>query len=297
MVSVSKKVLIVGIKSFTGKYLEDELHAHGYDVYGCDIIQGNDSHYYKCDITKKNELIEIINSVKPNYIVHLVAISFVPHAEISEIYNINLFGTLNLLDAVLETNCSIQKILIVSSGNVYGEPAIEYIDENIRPKPVSHYANSKLAMEHMVNTYCDILPLIITRPFNYTGKNQHVKFLIPKIISHFRDKKETIELGNLGIVRDFSDVRFVTNAYRRLLESSATSETVNICSGYGIALTDIISYACNIAGYHIKVEVNPEFLRKNEIKTLIGVNHKLMSLIGKIDPIPIKETLRWMMID
>src|SRR6185369_10602733 len=164
---------------------------------------------------------------------------------------------------------------------------LEMIDENVRPEPVNHYANSKLAMEFMARAYFDRLNILITRPFNYTGVGQAGQFLIPKIVTHYRERRKEIELGNLDVVRDFSDVRFVAEVYKRLMECDYVSEIVNICSGRGISLQEIIGKISDMTGHTIKTVKKPEFVRKNEVKTLIGSNRKLISLIGdqKIYPI------------
>lgn len=143
----------------------------------------------------------------------------------------------------------------------------------------------------MARTYDDRLPLIITRPFNYTGVGQEEHFLIPKIVAHYRRREPAIELGNLDVVRDFSDVRFVVEVYRRLLESEARAETVNLCSGRGVALGEIIERMNQIAGHAIQVNVNPAFVRANEIRRLIGDNGKLQRMIGPLPIFPIHDIL------
>lgn len=292
---MDKKVLITGINSFTGVYLKKELVEHGYDVFGCDLFIDESKTNFKCNLVQLDEIKLVIENVKPDYIVHLAAITFVPHADTSEIYDVNLFGTLNLLDACLTKNVIPKKILIPSTANVYGTPNVEKIDESISPKPVNHYANSKLAMEHMVSTYFDKLPVIMTRPFNYTGVDQAEKFLIPKIVSHFEARKEEIELGNIDVIRDFSDVRFVVECYRKLLEIDISSEIVNICSGTGTSLKKIVEYCSKYSGYEIDVKVNPDFVRANEIKVLVGDNSKLFNIINDAKVIDIKETVEWML--
>ncbi|WP_137984288.1 GDP-mannose 4,6-dehydratase, partial [Pseudomonas viridiflava] len=84
------------------------------------------------------------------------------------------------------------------------------------------------------------LPLVITRPFNYTGVGQAENFLLPKIVSHFTQRESTIELGNLDVWRDFSDVRAVTSAYRGLLEARPLGKTLNVCSGVTHSLREVI---------------------------------------------------------
>jgi nucleoside-diphosphate-sugar epimerase len=283
--SPSKRVLITGANGFTGRWLGAQLTQAGYQVYGLTREPARTSAEIQADLGDPLALRAALETTRPDYIVHLAAITFVPHSDGAEIYRVNLFGTLNLLDAILAVELAPRKVLIASSANVYGNPAVEVIDETVCPAPVNHYANSKLAMEHMARTYDDRLPLIITRPFNYTGVGQAEHFLIPKIVAHYRARRPEIELGNLDVVRDFSAVAFVADAYQKLLECPQSGLTVNICSGRGIALGEIIANMNAIAGYSINVSVNPAFVRANEIRRLIGSNRNLFSLIGE-QPIP-----------
>ena len=135
---------------------------------------------------------------------------------------------------------------------------------------------------------------MIARPFNYTGVGQSENFLLPKIVSHFRKGARRIELGNLAIARDFSDVRMVAKSYRRLLAAAPGGEAFNVCSGRSHSLENLIDMMSDIAGYRIEVHVNPAFVRANEVLTLVGSNAKLARAIGNIEPTPLLDTLRWM---
>jgi nucleoside-diphosphate-sugar epimerase len=270
-----KKVLITAINSFTGKHLKKYLENNNYEVVGTTLAS--------CDITYKKDIINILNEYKPNYIIHLAAISFVAHENNEDFYNINTIGTINLLDAIIELNLKIEKIILVSSATVYGNQNKEILDESLCPKPTNHYGASKYSMECLARNYFDKLPIIITRPFNYTGIGQAEHFLIPKIISHYKEKKETIELGNLNVKREFNDISFVCESYIRLLKSDYSSEIVNIASQNPIALMTVIELMNKIAGYKIKVLVNPSFVRKDEIEILCGSSKKLFNLIGEVN--------------
>jgi nucleoside-diphosphate-sugar epimerase len=103
-----------------------------------------------------------------------------------------------------------------------------------------------------------------------------------------------IELGNLHVSRDYSDVEDVVAAYVALLESGAKSEVVNICSGRAIALLEIVSMMKDISDYDIEVRVNPKFVRENEVPRLIGSTAKLRSLVTLPPSRPFQETLRRM---
>lgn len=286
-----KKVLITGIDSFTGVHLSSYLENSGYDVYGTSLSKTAEKKY-KCDITNKEEILTVLNTVKPDFFVHLSGISFTAHGNSEDFYRVNTIGTINILDAFIESNLKPQKIIIASSATVYGNQGVEILDESMCPKPANHYGASKYAMECMAKNYFDRLNIIITRPFNYTGIGQAEHFLIPKIVKHFREKKEVVELGNLNVSREFNDVNYVCEIYKELLECHAKSEIVNICSNIGIKLLDVIDMMNKLADYEISVKVNPKFVRKDEISILTGSTTKLFELIGNKKQKNFKDTLR-----
>jgi nucleoside-diphosphate-sugar epimerase len=289
-----KKVLITGIDGFTGVYLESLLKRADYDVYGTVFPKSaHDKHLY-CDISDKQDILSALSAVKPDYVIHLAGISFVPHSDFKQIYDVNLIGTIHLMEALLELNMSPRKVILAGTANVYGNPSVKVIDEDVCPAPLSHYAASKLAMEYMARNLFDQLNILITRPFNYTGSGQGGHFLVPKIVNHYREGAKKIELGNLEVVRDFTDVRFVAEVYMMLMECDAMSEIVNICSGTGVALMDIIRTMNKLAGYEMQIQTNPAFIRKNEVSSLVGSNRKLSSFTGGLKPHPLEDTLKWM---
>ncbi|MEM5515319.1 NAD-dependent epimerase/dehydratase family protein [Henriciella sp. AS95] len=289
------KVFITGGDSFTGTHLRGALHQQGYETF-CSTNSGTTgSEWYDCDITDRSQITRVVADVQPDYIIHLAGISFAAHPNPAEIYNANLFGTENLLHAAANASPGVRKILLASSANVYGVTETEVQDEALCPAPVNHYAGSKLAMEHMAATWFERLPIILTRPFNYTGRGQTETFLIPKIVAHFARRAPTIELGNIDVSRDFSDVRDVCASYIGLMESGASSTVANICSGQLTSLQDIIEHCRDLAGHTIDVTVNPDFVRKNEIKKLCGSNARLQALAGPLEFRPIRETLDWML--
>lgn len=275
-----KTVLVTGASGFTGEYMVKALRAEGYHVVGTGHGTSEADETIHCDLTQQEQVAELVQQVKPQLVVHLAALSFVGHSRPAEFYQVNVIGTMNLLEALAGLPDAPEKVLIASSANIYGTPDVGQIQETVCPAPVNHYACSKLAMEHMVATWFSRLPIVVVRPFNYTGPGQGDHFLIPKIVSHFARGEAVIELGNTEVSRDFSDVRDVVAAYRQLLASDAHSTMVNICSGEPRSLGSIIQQMSDVAGYEIEVRVNPAFVRKNEIPVLVGSPEKLESLIG-----------------
>jgi nucleoside-diphosphate-sugar epimerase len=285
-------VLMTGARGFTGAYVRAELEQAGCRVVGA-VIADPTVDEMKLDLTDSANCRAVVEAVRPDYVVHLAAISFVQHADAGEFYRVNTIGTTNLLQALLDAGIAPRRVLVASSANIYGN-AGGVLSESQVPQPVNHYAASKLAMEQMVATYADSLPIVVTRPFNYTGAGQEARFLVPKIVSHFVRGERVIELGNLDVERDFSDVRDVARIYRQLLAADTAGQTVNVCSGYGYALRQIVSAMQEIAGYEIDVRVNQSFVRLSEVKTLIGSPLLLQSLIGEQTAIPLPQTLQWM---
>lgn len=285
--------MITGSNGFTGAYIKKAFEEKGYRVFG--LVQrraGNNE--FPCDLADKNALLNIVNDIRPNGIIHLAAKAFVGQQNQEEFYKVNLFGTLNLLQAINDAGLKPDKLIVASSANVYGQLDSSKIAEDVTLAPVNHYAISKLAMEHALKMWWDRIPTIITRPFNYTGPGQDARYLIPKIVSHYKARKKQIQLGNTNIAREFSDVRDVVQAYVRLYESRAQSEIVNMCSGCTYQLSEIISLMNQIAGYEIEVCVNPAFVRSNEIKVLGGDKSKLVRLSEFHYRYTIEQTLKSM---
>lgn len=295
MQKANKRALITGIQGFTGRYMADELRASGYEVVGTGSQALDAPDYHQVDLTDGLGLRALLAEVQPDVIVHLAAIAFVGHGAAEAFYQVNLLGTRNLLEAIAACGKAPECVLLASSANVYGNVSEGMLDEQTPPAPANDYAVSKLAMEYMARLWCDRLPIVIARPFNYTGVGQAENFLLPKIVSHFHRKADTIELGNLDVWRDFSDVRAVVQAYRGLIEARPLGQTVNVSSGHTHSLREVIAKCTAITGHSIEVQVNPAFVRANEVKTLCGDNARLRGLVPGWQTPSLDETLGWML--
>jgi nucleoside-diphosphate-sugar epimerase len=297
---MNKTVLVTGADGFTGGYVTRDLAVRGYRVIGLTRRDMPAADFPQCatlvsaDLMDQPALEAIIGEARPDAVMHLAAISFVAHGDADAIYTTNLNGTRHLLEALKRTHRP-DSVLLASSANVYGNATPGAISEDAVLAPANDYAVSKVAMEFMAGLYRDSLPLIVTRPFNYTGVGQSENFLLPKIVSHIRRGAESIELGNLDVARDFSDVRMVAEAYRRLIENpAAVGQAVNICSGKAHTLKEVIRMACDIAGREIEVRVNPAFVRANEVRVLQGDRTRLDSVAPDLPAYDLSDTLRWM---
>ena len=293
-------LLITGAAGFTGRHLIGAANQKGFRCIAMaqhEAQQESDPYpTLIADLLDPASLEQAILEAKPDYIVHLAAISFVAHGSVAEIYQVNQLGTINLLDAIRKIAPEIKKVLIASSANIYGNTTALPITESVPPAPVNHYGMSKVTMELATRLYPD-LPIVLSRPFNYTGCGQSPNFLIPKIVDAFKAGKREIELGNLDVSRDFSDVRDVVAAYLRLLETDISAPAYNICSGTATSLLSVIDTLNKLAGYDIQVSINPDFIRGDEIKTLYGSPALLDAAIGNYRKYALTDTLVWMLAD
>lgn len=277
-------ILLTGSNGFTGRVF----HAHA-RAFGHAVLE------LTSDLTDKNKIRDEVLAIQPDWVVHLAAISFVGHADESAFYAVNVVGTMNLLGALAALPVKPRKVLIASSANIYGNSEASPLSETTPPSPVNNYAMSKLAMEHMALTHAGTLPMVLVRPFNYTGPGQSPSFLIPKLVNHFARRAPGIELGNLHVEREFNDVRMVCEAYLALLERGLPGETYNVCSGQTHSLRGVIDRLERLTGHQMAVTVNPAFVRANEVHRLCGSPAKLLSCVGELAPYTLDDTLQSML--
>jgi GDP-6-deoxy-D-talose 4-dehydrogenase len=294
------RALITGMGGFTGRYMAARLIAGGYRVWGTVRSQERvprETTPIAADLLDERALADAVETVRPDVVLHLAAISHVANGDIARTYAVNVVGTRNLLEALARLSHVPRAVLIASSANVYGNATQGIIDESVAPQPANDYAVSKLAMEYVAKRWNAQLPLVIARPFNYTGVGQSPDFLLPKIVAHYARGERSISLGNIDVSRDFSDVRDVVDAYARLIEVAPRGETFNVCSGTGWTLQAVLDALSRIAGYAIDVTVDPRFVRANEVRQLVGSRAKLDAVIGEMARVKLEDTLRWMLED
>ncbi len=298
-----KRILITGAHGFTGLHLIDRLAGEGHELHGLVHHPAPRSHSaihaeHVADLRDLAALERIIGQVEPDQVIHLAAIAFVAHGDASELYSSNILGTRNLLQALATASYRPDAVLLASSANIYGNRREGVLDETISPEPANDYGITKLTCEALGRLYDDRLPIITVRPFNYTGRGQSEQFIIPKIVAHAKARKPVIELGNIDVARDFSDVRAVVDSYARLLVApSAVGGVFNVCSGQAHALSEVIDLVSHLSGHTMEIRVNPAFVRADEVRTLCGSRKRLESVIGAVSVPSLEQTISWMLDD
>tara|TARA_Y100000389_G_C17333878_1_gene449573 strand:- start:150 stop:995 length:846 start_codon:yes stop_codon:yes gene_type:complete len=278
------KILLTGSDGFTGLHFIKK--CNDLDI---DIIP------LKSDLLNLNNLLEETKYLDIDYVVHLAGISYVAHNNENIFNSVNVIGTKNLLMALKDMKKRPIKILLASSANIYRSIKSNLITESSPLEPINPYAKSKLEMEKMaIESYENIFKFIIVRPFNYTGRGQNDQFLIPKIISHFKRKLNSIELGALDVKREFNDVRYVVDCYISLLKNLDHNEIINICTGNSFSVNDVLNKIQRIANHYPEIKINQDFIRKNEVQNLSGSPKRLVKASMIKNNYSLDQTLMWM---
>ena len=286
--------LVTGGSGFTGRYLIAHLKRQGHRVVALASQACGADETHHIDLNDHEAMANLIGRVSPQQVYHLAALSFVGHPTPLDFYRVNVLGTQTLLDALAALPTP-PRVLVASSANVYGANAQAVIDEQVPPAPVNHYANAKLAMEHTARTYAERLSLLIARPFNYTGPGQAAHFLVPKIVQHIQQRAPRIELGNIDVSRDFSDVRDVVDIYSQLMHhwpaQAASGSVVNVGSGEAVSLQQLITTLEQQSGHRMEIQVNPAFVRSNEIPELKACIKRLTAWVPGVERRTLHTTL------
>lgn len=291
MAARSERVLITGATGFTGRLLVERLRQNRREVMA--FSNGADDEGVRnVDLRDFHSLTQAFSQIRPSAVVHLAGIAATDHSDIGEIYSANVVGTANLFGALAAVNIEPQIVVVASSAQVYAAPKDDApLTEDSPLAPQSHYAVSKRTAEDIARIYSSRFPVIVTRPFNYTGPGQSPSFLVPKIVQHYAEGKSEIRLGNLDLFRDFSDVGRVVEAYYRLVSEPIDPDTINICSGHSVHLTDIPKILEEISGRTIEVITDPSLVRGNEPHVIAGSPSRLETLVGPLPNPEFRETL------
>ena len=159
---------------------------------GYEVIRGAQPEF---DLLRPDLMTAAVEAANPDFVIHLAGISFVAHDNAAALYAVNT-GTTSFLKALEPQAARLRKVILASTSQVYGNATDDPITEQTPTAPVSHYACSKLAMESMARTWFNRLPILITRPFNYTD-GASIQFLVPKLVDHFRRRAPVVQRGNL----------------------------------------------------------------------------------------------------
>lgn len=300
---VKMKVLITGINGFVGQHLAKFLLSKNIEVYGIGINKSTklkNIKYIKADVTKKDELLNILKVSKPDMIFHLAAVSSIRLCENNPklTKKVNEWGTRNLLSACVDLNLK-PKILITSSAQVYGISKKRALNEEDIVNPSNEYAISKLKQEKISLSFFKKynLPIFISRSFNHIGPNQPSGFVCSDFAKQIVEIEKGIKepeflVGNLRSKRDFMDVRDIVKAYSLLLEKGKPGEIYNIGSRKVYSIKEILNKLLKKSNVKVKIKKDDTLFRKLEVSILKADNSKFVNITSWKPKINIDKSLQ-----
>ncbi len=302
-----KKALIIGASGFVGPYLAAQLSGEsGMEVYATKLPQGelDDIQAEVCnlDIMNKEEIVDLLYKIRPDYIFHLAAQSSVavswknPGLTI----DINIKGSVNVLDAVRELYYK-PRVLLIGSGEEYGHirPGETPISEDNHLRPGNLYAATKVCQNMIAKIYTTAydMELIMVRAFNHIGPKQVPIFVVSdfckQVVEIEKGVREPVMMvGNLKAMRDFTDVRDVVRAYALLVEHGKAGETYNVGSGHAVSIQDVLDLIISQSSAEVEVKVDPNKIRPVDVPIIEADTTKLREATGWERKIPLEQTIR-----
>jgi GDP-4-dehydro-6-deoxy-D-mannose reductase len=276
-------ILITGAGGFVGGHLLAEL--------------GSDAAASSADVLDGEALAAELRELRPAAVIHLAALSSVSASweGVAEVWRTNALGTVQMLEAV-RAEAPKARVIVASSGEVYGRAETIPTPEDAPVAPISPYAASKAAAELAASQAAATgLDVAVVRPFPQVGPGQDERFAIGswtrQIARLEADGGGTLFVGDLSGERDLTDVRDGARAYRLLLEAGAAQGAYNLSSGRGIRMGDVLDLLVGLSSVPIEVEQEQARLRPAEIPVLVGDPSKLRAATGWEPEIPLEQTL------
>lgn len=292
-----KRLFLTGETGFVGKTfygMAGEIMRN----YGWELIPAG----RKYDLRDTDSLDSILRHVRPDGVIHLAGLSFIPDAigNPAHALEVNQIGTLNLLQA-LRHNGFGGDFLYVSSGDVYGQIAPEAlpIREAYPVQPHNIYAISKIGAEMLCAQWSGDEPwhIVVARPFNHIGPGQSLKFVASSLarqVARIRLglSEAVIEIGDIDVTRDFLDARDLAHAYMGLLADGEHGGVYNVCSNTETSIRELLDRLTFIGGVDPEIRQLQALRRPSGQRRVRGDNARLCAATGWQPRIPLDRSLR-----
>jgi GDP-4-dehydro-6-deoxy-D-mannose reductase len=262
--------LIIGGNGFVGKHLKEYLSTY-YTVRSADL-QISDESDFSIDITNKNSIIDIFAKFNPSVVINLAAQSSVKKSwdDPKLTMNVNVIGTINILEAIRACNTNI-RFLNIGSSEEYGvSDTSSKEDDSLLP--INIYGISKMTQESICLSYVKRynLDIVLTRSFNHFGPGQSPTFVVADFCNQVSKievgiQNPVIEVGNLNVFRDFSDVRDVCSAYYSIIAEGTSGQVYNVGSGHAYSISEMLDLICSKSEKDITIVVDKEKVRPVDV--------------------------------
>jgi GDP-4-dehydro-6-deoxy-D-mannose reductase len=280
---VAGPILVTGAQGFVGGHLLAQLGGRALPV---DV-----------DVTDPKAVVRAVRASAPGAVVHLAAVSSVGASweDAGEAWRVNAVGTVNVLEAV-RADAPEARVLVPSTGDVYGRAPEIPTTEEAPLEPVSPYAASKVAAEAACGQARRAgVEVVVARAFQHEGPGRDERFAIGSWSAQIARAEEagggTVRVGNLKVRRDITDVRDVCRAYAMLLERSVRAGTYNVATGRAFEMSEVLELLLGMAGCPLEVETDPARSRPSDLPVLCGDPSRLRAATGWQPRIPLEETL------
>lgn len=299
------KALIIGGAGFVGGYLIRELNGSGWEVHATRLPDENLSEVccsHFLNILEKENIKPLLDEVMPDVVYHLAAQSSVSVSwkKPQLTAEINIIGTINILEAMREAKKQDIRLILLGSGEEYGFIRSEAcpISENEPLNPGNIYAATKACQGMLGEIYARAYKkdIINVRAFNHSGPNQLPIFVISDFCRQIAEiekgeRPPEISVGNLSAQRDFTDVRDIVRAYRLLAEKGVSGKTYNIGRGKAVSIQYILDTALSLAKVPIKIKQDPARMRASDIPIIEPDVSRIFADTGWKSEISIEKTV------
>ena len=261
--------LITGAAGFLGAALANHLSKQGHQVRGLDDLSTGESsslspdvNFTRGDVNDRPKLWTLLQDVDVVY--HLAARVSVPESVLypREYNAVNVGGTVSLMEAMRDVG--VRRVVMASSGAVYGDLGEQPINENSVPNPRSPYAVSKLAAEHYIRTIGSLwdIETVSLRIFNAYGPGQRMPVSHPPVVPHFIN--QTLRNGTLVVHNDGEQTRdyvYVDDVVKALTAATTAPGldglVINVGSGTETSVRDLANLVTKIISGKAEVIYNP----------------------------------------
>jgi GDP-4-dehydro-6-deoxy-D-mannose reductase len=300
----ARRVAVTGGGGFVGQWLARALLQRGDEVWLTGMgskppeqpailspTEWASVRWLTTDIRRDDDVARLFSEARPDIVVHLAGISYVPEAEGAPIaaYEVNVVGAVRLLWAAAASRAAggaDPLMLVVGSGTQYGDhPASEMpLPETAEQRPLSAYAATKAAQEVAVLHLARMtgLRVICTRSFSHSGAGHNRVFLLPSLVDRIRKLDRnggSIRIGN-DVIRDYLHVTDAVDAYVALTERGTAGEVYNVASGVGVSVRELAETAVAQAGITADIVSEASLQRRADVPILVGSPQKLMASTG-----------------
>lgn len=264
-----------GMLEFVDRHIQSQLEVLTGDVRDSDCVRASVS---DCDV-----------------VFHLAALIGIPYSYVNprDVVDTNLLGTLNVLQAARDFET--EKLIHLSTSEVYGTAEYVPMDEKHPLYPQSPYAATKVAADQLALSFFRSfnLPVALARPFNVYGPRQSARAIVPTIISQALEKK-SVRLGSIYTTRDLTYVADTVEGLLRICESDQTAgDITNLGSGFEISIEELIELVARCLKKSIRAisDSKRKRPRASEVERLCSDSKKAQKVLGWVPQVTLEEGL------